>query len=99
MMGLGFTFILVVLGGLRELLGNGTLLNGAERLFGAGAESWKVTVFTTEHPFLLAILPPGAFLGMGLLIAVKNVIDKKMAEKAAASETKTVVRARVTAES
>tara|TARA_A200000159_G_scaffold163230_1_gene188916 strand:+ start:6724 stop:7413 length:690 start_codon:yes stop_codon:yes gene_type:complete len=99
MMGLGFTFILVVLGGLRELLGNGTLLNGAERLFGAGAESWKVTVFTTEHPFLLAILPPGAFLGMGLLIAVKNIIDKKMAEQAAASETKTVVRARVTAES
>lgn len=99
MMGLGFTLILVTLGGIREALGNGTLLNGAERLFGAGAETWKITLFTTDHPFLLAILPPGAFLGMGLLIAVKNIIDKRMAEKAAASETKTVVRARVTAES
>ncbi|MDC8831619.1 electron transport complex subunit E [Alteromonas gilva] len=99
MMGAGFTFILVALGGLREILGNGTLLNGAERLFGAGAEQWTITLFTTEHPFLLAILPPGAFLGMGLLIAAKNIIDKKLAEKAASKDTKTVVRARVTAES
>lgn len=99
MMGMGFTIILVVLGAIREILGNGTLLNGAERLFGASAASWKITLFNTDHPFLLAILPPGAFLGMGLLIALKNIIDKKMAEKAAANETKTVVRARVTAES
>ena len=49
MMGLGFTFILVVLGGLRELLGNGTLLNGAERLFGAGAESMKGKVFKLQQ--------------------------------------------------
>jgi electron transport complex protein RnfE len=100
MMGLGFTFILVVLGAMREVLGYGTLFAGAELLLGDWASNLKITVFTTDTPFLLAILPPGAFLGMGLLIALKNLLDKRLKRMFAAQDTdKVVQRARVTAES
>ena len=99
MMGLGFTAVLVLLGAMRELLGYGTLFAGANLLLGDWASSLKITVFTTDSPFLLAILPPGAFLGMGLIIAVKNVLDKRFANMfAAKQEAKVVQRARVTAE-
>ena len=97
MMGLGFTLILVVLGAMRELLGYGTLFTGADLLLGDWAKDLTVVVFTTDSPFLLAILPPGAFLGMGLLIAFKNMLDK-LAEKRleSAKQAKVVQRARVT---
>lgn len=99
-MGLGFTLVLVILGGVREILGSGTLFSGADRLLGAWASDMTVTLFATENPFLLAILPPGAFLGMGLLIAIKNNIDAKLAKRAEAqAEAKTIVRARVTTDS
>ncbi|MEG3768710.1 electron transport complex subunit E [Alteromonas sp. 14N.309.X.WAT.G.H12] len=97
MMGAGFTFILMLLGGIREALGSGTLLAGADRLFGSVAENWTITLFHTEQPFLLAILPPGAFIGMGFIIAVKNYIDGLHAAKQAPA-SKTVTRIRVTAE-
>ena len=100
MMGLGFTIVLMILGGMRELLGSGTLLSGANLLFGEWANVLTVTVFKTESPFLLAILPPGAFLGMGLLIALKNVLDKRVESWVVAPEKEKVVqRARVTTES
>ena len=73
MMGLGFTVVLVLLGAVRELLGYGTLFAGAELLLGEWATSLKITVFTSESPFLLAILPPGAFLGMGLLLSLIHI--------------------------
>ena len=98
MMGAGFTFVLMILGGMREVLGSGTLLVGADRLFGPVAQNWQITLFATEQPFLLAILPPGAFLGMGLLIALKNMIDAKLATQQQPEE-KTVTRIRVTSES
>lgn len=78
MMGLGFTLVLVSLGAMRELLGNGTLLSDASVMFGSIAENWTVQVFDNYRGFLLAILPPGAFLGMGVLIAIKNMVDKKI---------------------
>ena len=81
MMGLGFTLVLVVLGGMRELLGSGTLLAQAHLMFGEIASNWTLTVFEDYRGFLLAILPPGAFIGLGLLIAIKNVIDKRAEEK------------------
>jgi electron transport complex protein RnfE len=97
MMGVGFTIVLVVLGGLREVLGYGTLLAGADLLLGEWAKSLTIVVFETDSPFLLAILPPGAFLGMGLLIALKNMIDKRIElRKASKQEAKVVHRARVT---
>lgn len=76
-MGLGFTVVLVVLGGLRELIGHGSLLRGAEMLFGAGASNWIIQVFPAENGLLLAILPPGAFFFLALLIAGKNWVDQK----------------------
>ncbi|GGO72412.1 electron transport complex subunit E [Bowmanella pacifica] len=98
MMGIGFTLVLVTLGALREILGSGTLFSGAETLFGDWALSLKLTLFVTEHKFLLAILPPGAFIGMGLLIALKNALDKRI-EQLHKQPAKVVQRARVTAES
>ena len=77
MMGLGFTLVLVVLGGMRELIGFGTLFANAQLMFGSIGESMTIT-FNKNYPgFLLAVLPPGAFIGLGLLIALKNIIDKK----------------------
>jgi electron transport complex protein RnfE len=100
MMGLGFTVVLVLLGAMRELLGYGTLFDGANLLLGDWATSLKITVFETDSPFLLAILPPGAFLCMGLLIALKNILDSHMERLfAAKSAEKVVQRARVTTES
>lgn len=82
-MGLGFTGVLVVLGGMREIIGQGTLLSGAHMLFGEDARSWEIAVLGSDYPgFLLAVLPPGAFLGLGLLIALKNDIDRRLAERA-----------------
>lgn len=76
-MGLGFTFALVLLGAMREILGSGTLLAKAELMFGAAAKGWQINVFDDYSGMLLAILPPGAFIGLGLLIALKNVIDHR----------------------
>ena len=68
--GLGFLFALATLGALREILGSGTLFAGAELLGGDGARALTFTL-----PFggmLVAILPPGAFFGMGVLLALRN---------------------------
>jgi len=78
MMGLGFMFVLVALGAIRELLGYGTLLSNAHLMFGEVARSWTLVFVDDYSGFLLAILPPGAFIGMGLIIALKNVIDKRI---------------------
>jgi len=78
MMGLGFTLVLITLGGLREIIGLGTLFANAHLMFGPAAENLKL-VFAENYPgFLLAILPPGAFIGLGLLIAVKNSLDRRL---------------------
>lgn len=83
MMGLGSTLALVLLGALRESLGHGTLLANAHLMFGAAAKGWTITLVEHYHGFLLAILPPGAFIGLGLLIAVKNVIDSRIERRSA----------------
>ncbi|WP_417762636.1 electron transport complex subunit E [Shewanella sp.] len=96
MMGVGFTLVLIVLGAIREILGQGTLFDGADQLLGPWAAGLRIDLWHTDTSFLLAMLPPGAFLGMGLLIALKNVIDKKLAEKQPKTITAPVERARVT---
>ncbi len=75
MMGLGLTMVLVSLGALREITGKGTLFAGLDLVFGPAAKDWIITVIPHYGGFLLAILPPGAFLGLGLLIAAKNWIE------------------------
>lgn len=71
-MGAGFALVLVVLGAMREIIGNGTLFNGAELLLGDWAAQLRIELFTVNYPLLLAILPPGAFIGMGFIIALKT---------------------------
>ncbi|RMG60443.1 MAG: electron transport complex subunit E [Gammaproteobacteria bacterium] len=83
MIGLGFAAVLVVLGALRELIGSGTLLAHAQLLFGSIAEGWEFRPFEHYRGFLVAVLPPGAFFGLGLLIALKNIIDRRAERKAA----------------
>lgn len=71
-MGLGLTVVLVVLGGMRELAGQGTLFSGIDLVFGAEAKQFVLHVLPGYQGFLLAILPPGAFIALGLLIALHN---------------------------
>ena len=68
--GMGATCTMFVLGSIRELLGNGTLFDGADGLLGSWAKSLRVELFHTDTPFLLAMLPPGAFIGLGMLLAI-----------------------------
>ncbi|MCB1841946.1 MAG: electron transport complex subunit E [Halioglobus sp.] len=77
-MGLGFSVILVLLGVMRELFGTGALFANMDLLFGPAAANWKIVVFSGYQPFLLAILPPGAFIFTGLLIVLKNIIDTRV---------------------
>lgn len=97
MMGLGFTLVLIVLGAMREVIGQGTLFDGAHLLFGEWARVLKIEIFKFDSQFLLAILPPGAFIGMGFLIAGKNIIDEQIKDKQPkADNTEKAPRARVT---
>lgn len=85
MMGVGFGLVLVTLGAIRELLGSGTLLANMQLLFGPSAANWRIEVFGSDYKgFLLAILPPGAFLVLGLLIAAKNILDERAEARARA---------------
>ena len=89
-MGVGFTVVLVILGGMRELAGTGALFANMDLLFGPDAVDWKVVVIPDYQPFLLAILPPGAFIFTGLIIAVKNLIDGVIKRRQAALKDKPV---------
>jgi H+/Na+-translocating ferredoxin:NAD+ oxidoreductase subunit E len=86
-MGLGFTLVLVVLGGLRELLGQGTLFSGAHLMFGEGARDWVLGDPGSGHGLLLLMLPPGAFIGLGLLVAGKRALDLRAESRAPARQT------------
>lgn len=76
-MGLGMTLSLVVLGAIRETIGNGTLFDGLDLLLGSWAKALRMDLLHLDSGLLLAILPPGAFIGLGLILAVKNIIDRK----------------------
>ena len=95
MMGLGFLAVLVILGAIREVLGQGTLFDGANLLFGQWATELKVDIYHLDSKFLLAILPPGAFIAMGFLIAGKNAIDEKIAQAKPKKLKQAIERVRV----
>jgi H+/Na+-translocating ferredoxin:NAD+ oxidoreductase subunit E len=98
-MGLGFTVVLILLGVIREIIGQGTLFTNMDLIFGEMALNWQIVIFSDYPDFLFAILPPGAFVAMGLIIAVKNLVDNYLAEKALANKANVEVgskRARVT---
>ena len=73
MMGLGFLSVLVVLGSLRELIGQGTLFAHMDMILGDQAKT--LTLHIHDFPMLLAALPPGAFLLFGCIIAFKNYLE------------------------
>ncbi len=84
MMGLGFLLVLLVLGSLREIIGSGSLFAQAELLFGPAGKTLTVTLFDDYEGFLVAVLPPGAFFGLALLIAGKNLIEQRIRSTAQA---------------
>ncbi len=88
--GLGFLLALVLLGAVREIVGQGTLFSQADLLFGEWGRHLTVHLVNDYRGFLLAILPPGAFIGLGGLIALKNVLDAR-AQRRAAAQSATVL--------
>lgn len=79
MMATGFLGVLLAIGAIRELIGEGTLFANMHLLLGEGTRSWQINVFGEQYKgFLVAVLPPGAFLVAGLLIAIKNIIDARL---------------------
>ncbi|MCP4874589.1 MAG: electron transport complex subunit E [Gammaproteobacteria bacterium] len=84
MMGLGFLGVLALLGALREIIGFGTLFAQAELMFGEGARAMTLEINPDYPGFLLAVLPPGAFFGLAILIVAKNWLDLRPQEKAQA---------------
>ena len=81
-MGLGLTLVLVVLGAIREIAGKGTLFSGIDMVLGESAKSLVLHVLPNYQGFLLAILPPGAFITLGLLIAANNGYKAHSAQRA-----------------
>lgn len=89
MMGLGFLLVLVVVGALREVIGTGHLFADMQLLFGDSARSWQLNIFGSQYPnVIFALLPPGAFIVVGFLIAGKNIIDVQLKKRAEARKTR-----------
>ena len=74
---IGIALTLLTLGLARELVGRGSLLNGAGALLGSWAQSLELKVFSVDMGFLLAMLPPGAFISLGLLIAARHWLARR----------------------
>jgi electron transport complex protein RnfE len=95
MMGIGFALVLILLGVIREILGQGTLFDGADLLLGDWASVLRIEVMQLDTQFLLALLPPGAFIAMGMLIAMKNAIDNHIKNKKVVDTDVVIERVRV----
>ncbi|HMB39445.1 MAG TPA: electron transport complex subunit E [Wenzhouxiangellaceae bacterium] len=87
--GTGFAAVLIVLGAGRELIGHGTLMADAHLLLGDWAHTLEITFLPQQTGLLLAVLPPGAFIGLGLMVAARNRIIRSRAERTeAAAQTR-----------
>ncbi len=88
-MGVGLMWTLALLGAMREILGSGTLFGGIDLL----VEGWQpLQLMPDDYPgLLLAILPPGAFILLGCIIAWKNAIDARVARQASARKNGTLL--------
>ena len=70
----GFAIALIVLGAVREVIGQGTLFANLDQLLGAGAASLTIQILPEHQRLLLVALPPGAFIDAGLLMALARVL-------------------------
>ncbi|WP_431067073.1 electron transport complex subunit E [Methylotuvimicrobium sp.] len=82
MMGFGFTFVLVLLGAVREIISSGTLFANASLLLGESLAFLETTLIPDYKGFLLTALPPGGFIALGFIIAGKRLVDRRLASKA-----------------
>lgn len=73
--GLGFSLVLFILGSIREIIGQGTLFSNANMLFGTFGDQLVLHIHSINSNFILALLPPGAFFILGILIALKNYLE------------------------
>ncbi|MGB0835779.1 MAG: electron transport complex subunit E [Psychrobium sp.] len=95
-MAIGFSVVLVLLGAIRELLGQGTLFDGADLLLGSWASSLRIELFAIDQSFLFIMLPPGAFVALGFILALKNSLNNKVESMVVPPvEKKEIERARV----
>jgi electron transport complex protein RnfE len=79
-MGVGMLWTLALLGAMRELIGSGTVLGGIDMVF-PGLQ--PIQLLPESYPgFLIALLPPGAFILLGCMIAWKNWMDARAANRA-----------------
>ncbi len=83
MMGTGLMLVLGLLGAIREFIGKGTVLSGLDLLLSGMPKA--LYTMPDYHGFLLAVLPPGAFLGLGTLIAVRNFFEIRKTAKTKAA--------------
>jgi electron transport complex protein RnfE len=91
MMGLGFMLVLIVVGAVRELLGTGHLFADMQLIFGESARNWQLNIFGATYPnVIFALLPPGAFIVVGFLIAGKNMIDAQLKKRAEARKAQII---------
>jgi electron transport complex protein RnfE len=77
-MGGGFALALLVLGAAREIVGHGSLFDGAGAMLGPWAAFLETQIFPADRGFLLAVLPPGAFIALGFLVALRNGVDSQL---------------------
>lgn len=73
----GFAIALIVLGAVREVIGQGTLFANLDQLLGAGSASLAIQILPEHQRLLLVALPPGAFIVAGLLMALGRVLFRK----------------------
>lgn len=85
--GTGFAAVLIVLGAGREIIGHGTLMADAHLLLGDWARSLELTLLPQQTGLLLAVLPPGAFIGLGLMVAARNRIIRDQARTESTAQT------------
>lgn len=78
--GIGFAMVLILLGGFREIIGQGSLFAGAEMLFGPRGDFLTMRFSERPNGLLLAVLPPGAFIGLALFIALRNLAERRKRE-------------------
>ncbi|HEY6897473.1 MAG TPA: electron transport complex subunit E [Rhodocyclaceae bacterium] len=80
--GFGLTMVLGVLGAAREFIGQGTLFSGIEMIIPG---THVLQILPEDYGFLIGILPPGAFILLGMMIAARNWLDARANARAAAA--------------